>query len=280
MNWKKQILLFLLFTITVPLLSHEFWLEPQHFIFERGEEINLRLRVGEGFQGENWNGRQADVYQFKLHFAEISDDLIPQLGKAYGDSLQFKIFEEGTAMISFNNANRFIALDAKAFNAYLEEDGIREAIDFRTQNNETDSAGKEYYQRTVKTILQVGTKFTDQILQPTELMLDIVPRAHPYRYTQPASMPVQVLFNGQPLAGKMMRIWHRVGGTVAVSSQLTDEEGKLSFELTPEGEWMVSCVAMKRLENDPKAQWQSYWGSLTWGYTRSKQKVKTTRGKP
>lgn len=273
-------LLTLLLTISAPLFSHEFWLAPQHFIFQRGEEINIRLRVGEGFIGENWNGSRKDVHQFKLHFAETTDDLIAQLGDAPGDSLQFKIFEEGTAMISFNNANRLITLNAKAFNAYLEEDGIREAIDFRTQKNETDSAGKEYYQRTVKTILQVGTKYTDQILQRTELMLDIVPLTHPYRFTQTASMPVQVLFNRQPLAGKMMRIWHRVGGTVTVNSQLTDEDGKLSIQIKPEGEWMISCVAMKRIENDPEAQWQSYWSSLTWGYTRSKQKLQTSRGRP
>lgn len=273
-------LLTLLLTVTASLFSHEFWLEPQHFIFQRGEEINIRLRVGEGFRGENWNGTRVDVRQLKLHFAETTDNLIDQLSDVSGDSLQFKIFEEGTAMISFNNANRFITLDAKAFNAYLEEDGIREAVDFRTQNNETDSIGKEYYQRTVKTILQIGTKYTDQILQRTELILDIVPLTHPYRFTQTGSMPVQVFFNGQPFAGKMMRIWHRVGGKLTVSNQLTDAEGKLSFQIKPEGEWMVSCVAMKRLENDPKAQWQSYWGSLTWGYTRSKQKLQSARGRP
>lgn len=280
MNWKRQMLLTLLLTVTASLFSHEFWLEPQHFIFQRGEEINIRLRVGEGFRGENWNGTREDLRQLKLHFAETTDNLIDQLNDAPGDSLQFKIFEEGTAMISFNNANRFITMDAKAFNAYLEEDGIREAVDLRTQNNETDSIGKEYYQRTVKTILQIGTKFTDQILQRTELILDIVPLTHPYRFTQTGSMPVQVFFNSQPLAGKMMRIWHRVGGKLTVSNQLTDAEGKLSFQIKPEGEWMVSCVAMKRLENDPKAQWQSYWGSLTWGYTRSKQKLQSARGRP
>ena len=29
---------------------------------------------------------------------------------------------------------------------------------------------------------------------------------------------------------------------------------------------MVSTVKMIRLENDAKANWQSYWGSCTWGY--------------
>jgi hypothetical protein len=29
---------------------------------------------------------------------------------------------------------------------------------------------------------------------------------------------------------------------------------------------MISTVKMERLENDPRANWQSYWGSCTWGY--------------
>jgi len=46
----------------------------------------------------------------------------------------------------------------------------------------------------------------------------------------------------------------------------TDDEGEIKFFVSPEGEWMVSCVKMVRLEDDPRSEWQSYWGSLTWGY--------------
>lgn len=46
----------------------------------------------------------------------------------------------------------------------------------------------------------------------------------------------------------------------------TDSKGELSIDVEPGGRWMISTVKMVRLQNDPKAQWQSYWGSVTWGY--------------
>jgi uncharacterized GH25 family protein len=58
---------------------------------------------------------------------------------------------------------------------------------------------------------------------------------------------------------------------MAKQEMSTDENGEVSFLTETSGEWMVSCVKMIRLENDPKADptaigWQSYWGSCTWGY--------------
>lgn len=277
---KKKLLFLLLLIFSAPLFSHEFWLAPTYFFFQRGEEINVRLRVGEQFTGENWNGNRNDVTDCKLHFADVTDDVSSLLSDSTGDSLQFKIFEEGTAMLTFRNANRFITLSPKEFNHYLEEDGITEAIEFRNAHKETDSSGREYYQRSVKTVLQIGNKLTDRIQLPADLPLDIIPLTHPYRYTQAGSFPVLVLFEGKPLRKKMLRIWQRLAGEVTVKSIFTDTAGKASFQLKPEGEWMISCVAMKRLENDPKADWQSYWGSLTWGYTRNKKQSAILRGRP
>lgn len=42
--------------------------------------------------------------------------------------------------------------------------------------------------------------------------------------------------------------------------------GEISFKAEPFGKWMISTVKMVRLQDDAKAQWQSYWGSVTWGY--------------
>lgn len=275
---KKVIFSFTMLCITALLQSHEFWLEPQYYIFQRGEEINLRMRVGEHFTGENWKGNREKINAVKLYFRDFTDDLSSHLSNATGDSIQFKIFEEGTAMVTFNNKNSFITLDAAQFNAYLEEDGITEAIAYRKAHQETDSAGREYYQRSVKCLLQVGQLKTDNVLQKTDLPLDIVPQANPYRLGNGDTLALQILFKGEPLSGKRMRIWHRLAGKVTEEQTTTDANGKMRIAVKNTGEWMISCVAMERLENDSLAQWQSYWGSLTWGYTRNPQKLPVLRG--
>ena len=266
------ILLFVL-----PVLAHEFWLQPQRYNFSRGEEINIRFKVGEGFAGDNWSGNQEKVNELKLYYNDIIDDLKLGLGKDAGDSLQVSIFEETTAMFTFNSVNSFIELDAPKFNEYLLEDGLNSAIDYRKQNNETDSAGREFYQRSVKTIVQVGTKKTDIYKKQTTLPVDIIPLSNPYELTNNQILQVKILYKGLPLVNTKIRIWHKLLGTVTDSSFMSNADGEISFPVETNGEWMVSCVHMIQLTDNPKAQWQSYWGSVTWGYTGKAVKSDVSR---
>src|ERR1700741_1623269 len=128
-----------LFAIVVLFQSHEFWLQPDKFIYEPGDDINLRLLVGENFEGENWTGNKQSVQSFQLHLHDVTDDLSQQVREEVGDSLQFSIHEEGTYMITYNSINKFIELKPDEFLAYLKEDGLQDAIDYRKANNETDS---------------------------------------------------------------------------------------------------------------------------------------------
>lgn len=266
MNYKSRLficsLLFLL-----PVFAHEFWLEPQQYLFSRTDEINIRFRVGENFTGENWSGNRQKINTLKLYYADITDDLSDALSDDEGDSLQFSIHEEGTAMIAFNGKNSFIELDAANFNAYLEEDGLYNVIDLRKHLNETDSIGREFYQRSVKTIVQVGALKTNIYKKQTGLPVDIIPLSHPYQLKNGDSLTVQVLFKGEPLNNAKIRTWHKLPTGVTSNSYSSNSKGEIRFPVTTSGEWMVSCVQMIRLEGDAKANWQSYWGSLTWGYT-------------
>lgn len=267
MRLKYKLTYLLILLLVLPALAHEFWLEPQQYIFSRTDEINIRFKVGEAFTGDNWKGNLEKVSELKLYYADIVDDLNDALNDEEGDSLQFSIHEEGTAMVTFNNTNSFIELEAEKFNAYLLEDGLQAAIDYRKQHNETDSIGREFYQRSVKTIVQVGALKTEVYKKQTTLPVDIIPLSHPYKLDNGDTLKVKVLFRGESLANTKIRTWHKLLGKVTDSSFMTNDNGEISFPVNTTGEWMVSCVTMIRLTDDPKAQWQSYWGSLTWGYT-------------
>lgn len=247
--------------------AHEFWLQPQQFHFNRGEQANIRFRVGDHFEGENWSGNRSRIQQLTLHYGDTKDDLSAQLSTQSGDSMQFSIFEEGTVLVSFQSTNSFIELEPEKFKAYLEEDGLQAALDFRYKHNETDSVGREYYQRSVKTLLQYGTVATQTYRAPTHLPLDLIPLVHPYQLGSGDTMRLRILFQNQPVAGIKLRTWHRLAGTVTENVWYSNEAGEVRFPFHRSGEWMASCVHMIRLENDRKAQWQSYWGSITWGYT-------------
>ncbi|MBL7762547.1 MAG: DUF4198 domain-containing protein [Chitinophagaceae bacterium] len=263
---KKIFSSFLLVILFTLLCSHEFWLQPEKFVYDQGECINIRFNAGENFEGENWNGDKDKVQSLDFYFDNWQDTLSPAMLSEKGDSLQLSLMDEGTAMVTFNSKNSFIELDSTKFHDYLAEDGLTNAIEYRKEHNESDSMGREFYQRSVKTILQVGKKYSNTFSQKTKLPLDIIPQSNPYKQKEGDTIAVKIYFKKEVLKNTLVKVWHRAGNKTTKLDLLSDENGEISFEMETTGEWMVSCVKMERLENDDTAQWQSYWGSCTWGY--------------
>jgi uncharacterized GH25 family protein len=262
---RKSILFIIVSLFVLPITAHEFWLQPEKFMYQPGDNINVRFWVGEDFNGENWNGNHAKVNKLQLYIDDISDDMADQVSDETGDSLQLSIFDEGTAMIAFNSNNSFIKLDSAKFNAYLKDDGLSNTIDYRAAHNENDSCGKEFYQRSVKTLIQVGDKKTD-VCRPANLPLDIIPAVNPYSLNNKDSLTVKLLFNKQPLTNQLVNVWQRQNNITTRQQYTSNDKAEISFVVLTTGKWMVSTVRMIHIENDAQANWQSYWGSCTWGY--------------
>ncbi|MEO5682410.1 MAG: DUF4198 domain-containing protein [Chitinophagaceae bacterium] len=262
---KKSILLLIVSLFVLPMMAHEFWLQPEKFMYQPGDNINIRFWVGEDFDGSNWAGNRDKVNSLQLHFDDLTDDLADQVADEKGDSLQLSIFDEGTAMVTFNSTNSFIQLDSAKFNAYLKEDGLQNILDYRASHQEMDSTGREFYQRSVKTLLQVGDKKSN-ISRTTNLPLDIIPLVNPYTLKDNDSLVVKLLFKKQLLSNQLVNVWRRIDGKTSKHEYHTNEKGLLSFTVATSGKWMVSAVQMIHLNNNPAASWQSYWGSCTWGY--------------
>jgi uncharacterized GH25 family protein len=263
---KKYLVTIFSVFIIASLAAHEFWLQPDKFMIQPKQDVNINFLVGENFDGENWYGNKEKINSLILNTQKSTKNIASLFGNTKGDSLKLKITEEGTAMVLFNSNNSFISLDAEKFNAYLKEDGLQEAIDFRNTNGQNDSAGTELYQRSVKTILQAGKKRTENILKQTSLPLDIVPMQNPYAFAGNDSMHVRIFFKQQLLKEHLVKIWHRLNDKTTYTEAITDSNGEVAFENMLMGRWMVSTVKMIHTESEPKADWQSFWASCTWGY--------------
>jgi len=264
---KQKIISCLLISVAMDVFGHEFWIQPDKFIYKRGDTVNLRFRVGEKFIGNNWTADKDKVNSLRLYFDDVTDkNLDDNLGNNKGDSVQLAMLDEGTVMVTLNTKNTFIDLSPADFNQYLKEDGLTEALEYRKKTGDTIKHGLEYFQRSVKTIFQVGNKTTDAYKRKTELPLDIIPAEHPYSVSKDGHFKVKVYFMGQKLKKAKVKVWHKLENKVSQLEYTTDDEGEIKFFLSAEGQWMVSCVKMVRLTNDLQAEWQSYWGSLTWGY--------------
>ena len=261
----KVVLVFIILSVSLSVLAHEFWLQPTRFRYNKGETAVINFRVGENFEGENWSGSRSKVNTLELfQFGKVTD-ISSLLGDAKGDSLLLTGLNEGTALIAYNGLNSFIELEATKFNAYLEEDNLKTAMEYRKAHHQTDSMGREFYQRSVKTIIQVGANYTTDYAEPTKLPLDIIPLQHPYRINDSAEISFRILFRGKPLANQLCKVWHSDKGKTTMKELKSSKSGLINTKVTATGRWMISTVNMVPSEL-AGAQWQSFWGSVTWGY--------------
>ena len=259
---KKLTLIFALFF--TGLFAHEFWLMPSKFRLAVNETIDLRLYVGEDFTGEIWANRIKRLLNLKIHTKSGVRDLTNQAIQSDSLPIPVKFTTEGTHLLSMASKNSFIALEADKFNDYLEEDGIENIYELRKKNGQLNKASKEFYSRCAKSIVQVGNKTDDSYKKNTGMPLEIIALKNPYLLKVGQEMQVKVLYKNQPLANKMILAWHKTDTQKTTHQKLrTDKNGVLSLILDKNGYWMISTVHMISLKNNPEADYQSYWGNLT-----------------
>lgn len=246
--------------------THEFWIEPDQFQLKPGQQLRLRFNVGENFTSEGWTGNRQLVDKMRVYFHDLDDEIGNLVSDSTGDSLNLQFYLPGSVLIAFQSKNKHIELPADKFNEYLKEDGLEDAALYRKEHGESDSVGTEHYQRNCKTLLQVGDHKSDNYRKRTDMPVDIVPLNHPYHIKKSGELGLKVFFKDQPLANHLVRIWQRVNGKVNTKDLTTDAQGELRFTVQALGKWMASTVQMERAPATDTVQWQSYWGSLTWGY--------------
>jgi uncharacterized GH25 family protein len=263
---KKITLTVFIFSATFA-LAHEFWLSPSDFYPKLGEKIKLSVFVDENYEGKRWGGGSRRIEALKIRQA---DQWLP-LAITQSDSLvqipDYQIVDNGTHVFTLVTNNSFIELEPAKFEVYLKEDGLENVLEYRQKNNESQRNGRELYRRCAKAIVQVGSKTDHTATMRSDLILDIKPTQNPYSLTKNQSLSCQFRYDDQNLKNTLVRCWRRFEGKTEIEFQKTDNRGFATFELPKKGTgvYMVSTVTMVRLTNNPKADWQSTWGSLTFG---------------
>lgn len=255
--------LFLCYTLAY---SHEFWLEPAKFLLKKDEKVRIDLMVGEDYTGEHSNGHKYQILKLDHYGNGRKQDV---RSKVYGDSLSsidLAFGNEGSHLIAFNNTSKFIELEASQFNEYLRTEGLDHISKLRTQKKDTLKAGRELYQRCVKTLMQVGKQNDGTYALNTGMKLEIIPDKNPYAQTSKSQITFKVLFENKPLSNALVLAWHSVNGKTTHETARSDQNGSVAFPIDQTGKWMISTVHMVPHTSTKQADWQSYWGSYTFGF--------------
>lgn len=260
---KTSTILSLILLSSLVSIAHEFWLEPQKFLLKVGEKLHLKIFVGEGFTGEDIDFSKFSVAKFTHYSPDGEKNTNGGLNEQkINDFLKFE--KEGNHLLALNNTNKNIELEAKEFNEYLQEEGLNNVLKWREEHKALNKKGREMYQRCVKTLLQVGAKHSDVYKLNTGMRLELIPQQNPYTATK--SLTFQVLFDNKPVEDALLLVWQKGIDKTTVNKYRTDATGKVTFSFEPKGVFMISTVHMIPFTDSEKADWQSYWGSYTFGF--------------
>lgn len=242
--------------------AHDLWVLPGKFRLAAGERTTVFINSGDVFPESAALVEARRVESVLVHTTGGAEP--PPALRVDRSSLvaELSVAGAGTAIVSVALKPNQIRLSADDFNDYLAQDGLPQILRLRAERDETGQPARERYTKWAKSIVGVGDAADDLWSQPVGLRLEIVPQKNPLALKAEEELPVQVIFDGVPLGGVIV-IGARAGGAPALLRGWTDAKGRATFRVPEAGRWYLHVVHMVRLDNDPEAQWESFWSTLT-----------------
>ena len=266
--------------------AHEFWINPAPSPLQVGDTARLTLEVGEFFRGTTLPFVGPQTVALRQYSAAGVRDLAPILSlRAALPVLSLALPGAGTQMVIFDSQPNFISLPADTFHAYLHDEGLDFIKAIRISAGAAAKPGRERYRRYVKTLVRV-----DAPAQPENVALaatpaakdmtyavvagqrlELVPQSDPLTMAPGDALGVQVLFDGAPLAGALLKAWNKGGpmpdgprdGQTVIVRATTSANGQATMNLPYAGPWMVSVVHMIPAVGVKDIDWDSLWGNLS-----------------
>lgn len=239
--------------------AHEFWLEPENFSPVVKARTPVSIRVGQQFKGDSFPYIGSEFSRF----AQVDASGERALRGTDGDDPALKLRFANEGLVALVHESTFEKLNFETwdkFQAYLDLEGLNAIAGKHKAQAKPAANIREVYARCAKTLIGVGdAKGVDRLAGMT---LEIVAEQNPYFLQRGAKMRVRLYYLGKPLADTQITAIARADSTQRVNAR-TDNDGYAMVRLTHSGPWLLSAVHMIEPEAGEKAEWKSYWASLT-----------------
>jgi uncharacterized GH25 family protein len=252
--------------------AHDFWVQPRAFQLPPGGATPFTLQVGHGPYRQRSPIPAQRIKRFDRVGPSGSDDLRAAL-RIGGDTDDGRLAfpGRGTYLIVLETDNRAEShLPALRFNDYLEAEGLAPALERRRREHRMDYDETEVYSRRAKVVLQAGPfdpTAQARVTEPVGLPLEIVPEVNPYALPRPATLPVRVLYLGQPLEGATVKLTDLDHDEKPVEVHLTNGAGRAVFALPVQGHWLLNVIWTRPLPEDGEADYETDFSSLSFGFS-------------
>jgi len=232
--------------VAMPLAAHDLWIEPTTFFPTVGQVVGAKLRVGQDLLGDPVPRSSALINEL---IAVDGTSRRALIGREGADPAGLaRIDNAGLTIIGYRSNSSIAELPADKFNAYLKEEGLR-------ATPASKSPVKDAFQRCAKTLIQSGPGGADRALG---FPLELVAEKNPYSLARGADLPVQLTYQGKPLAGALVVAFNKLNPDEKQSVR-SDAQGRAKFRVDANGVWLIKAVHIL----PAGADWSSYWASLT-----------------
>ncbi len=243
--------------LVIPASAHDLYLMPDSFVVKPGARIGVSMHNGDAFPGSDGPPALARLRDSMVVGAKSRAPMENIRAEEKRGRAEIVAPAGGSVLITRTVPN-FIDLSPESFHRYLEHEGLGWVVEWRRNNGEAGIRGKELYSKHAKALLHSGDG-EGVVTKPVGHPVEIVPLTDPATLKPGAPLPFQVLFQGKP-AGVMAM---EAASTAGVKKFSTDNRGRGSVILDRAGPWKLHTIKMVRLENREKADWESFWASLT-----------------
>lgn len=249
--------------------AHDFWLEPRSWQARPGVPMPISFEVGHGDARERWAAGGDKL----AALSDVSRRGVTDLRSLFREGgqqphLTHTFREPGLHIVTMRSGDSVSDLPALRFNEYLALEGLTPAITARARRGRTKANGREFYSRRAKALIRVGgTLPTDNALatRPLGMTLEIVPLRNPYALGADHRLPVQILFEGRPLPGALVKLTLLESDARPIKTVRSDARGRATFAIPQSGSWLINVVWTKAIANRD-ADFQTTFSSLTFGY--------------
>ncbi|CAH1000615.1 hypothetical protein LEM8419_01749 [Neolewinella maritima] len=263
--------LFVLVALVV-LSSHDMYLRLDSYFLPPDSEATIQLYNGTFDRSDNTidRSRMQDV---SLVAGGTRTPVDSSQWREEGETtvLDFTTGAAGTYVAGVSTRARSIALAAADFNDYLEHDGVVDMLETRRRTGQLEQDAVELYSKHVKTIFQVGDRWTDDWSTPLHYPIEFIPLSNPYDLHAGDSLQVVLQFRDQPLSDQLVLIGndhehsHSHDGDThahAGAELRTDARGTLTIPIASDGTWHLRTILMTESEQEGLTH-ESNWATLT-----------------
>jgi hypothetical protein len=247
------------------LLAHDMFLKLASYFLPANTNVTVPLLNGTFSTSENSIDR-ARIASIALVGPAGRRDFDTTVVTARNDSTFFALRtgDAGTYAIGVATRPNIIAMSAKQFHEYLEEEGLARVIATREKAGIARDSASEQYAKHVKAIVQVGDTRSASFSAPLGYSAELVPLDNPYDWKRGGALRFRALVNGAPASGLTLVTGGRTpsGGRLARRELATGADGIVTLRPSGPGVWYLTFISIEKV-TAADHNYESRWATIT-----------------